>query len=178
MAKQLLQPLIFASGISLFLYAHNQYLPVSAYIAPMPFWVLIGRPMGLFWNQKILKELNRDVFPPEMRNYRELYLTSRRAIAYDIIFNHSVFNPLMAATIITYTFLARKVDQQYRGEALSSRSLLDVVKDTAWSLMKIRALVSLASIMSEYWVSYLTLQKNKEGMLSISAGNKRLLLIK
>lgn len=108
MAKQILEPLIFASGISLFLYAHNSQLPLNAYVAPLPFWVLIGRPIGLVWNRSVLKELNRDVFPAEMRNYRELYLVSRRAIAYDLIFNHSIFHPAMALIIIAYTYSVRK----------------------------------------------------------------------
>jgi hypothetical protein len=55
MTKQLVEPLIFASGISLFLFAHNSQLPVSSYVAPLPFWVLIGRPLGLFWNRHVLK---------------------------------------------------------------------------------------------------------------------------
>jgi hypothetical protein len=41
-----------------------------------------------------------------------------------------------------------------------------------------RALVSLASVISEYWLSYLFMQKNKEGVMNISTSSKRLLLLK
>lgn len=55
MKRVILEPGIFASGISLFLLAHDQSLNWLNYLAPLPFWVAIGRPMGLFWNQKVLK---------------------------------------------------------------------------------------------------------------------------
>ena len=70
MKRAIVQPLVFASGISLFLYAHNQQLTIASYIAPLPFWVAVGRPLGLFWNTNILKPLNKDVFPNDMVNYR------------------------------------------------------------------------------------------------------------
>jgi hypothetical protein len=113
-----------------------------------------------------------------MRNYRELYLVSRRALAYDLIFNHSLFHPLLATIIIGYTYSARKIDQKLRGEDLSSQSLLEILRKTGWSLVKIRALVSLTSVISEYWISYLSLQKSKEGGFSMNTGNKRMLLLK
>ena len=40
-----------------------------------------------------------------------------------------------------------------------------------------RAMVSIASIFSEYWISYFSLQKSKEGMI-MNSGTKRLLLLK
>ena len=108
MLRKILSPLIFASGVSLLLYSHNQNLTLASYLAPFPFWALLGRPMGLFWNQHVLKELNRDVFPAEMKNYRELYLVSRRAIAYDLLFNHTIYNPLQAVLISMYSYAARQ----------------------------------------------------------------------
>jgi len=51
MKKIFVDPIIFASGVSLFLYAHNQHLSLGAYLAPLPFWIAIGRPLGLFWNK-------------------------------------------------------------------------------------------------------------------------------
>jgi hypothetical protein len=178
MNKNLLEPLIFASGISLFLFGHNSDLSLGAYLAPFPFWVVVGRPLGLLWNRNVLKELNKDIFPAEMRNYRELYLVSKRALAYDVLFNHSVYNPLLATIIIGYTYSARRIEQRLRGEPDTIQPLSEIVKKIGLSLVKVRALVSLTSIISEYWISYLSIQKSKEGVMSISTGNKRLLLLK
>lgn len=114
--NKIVQPLIFASGVSLFLFAHNQNLSIGSYIAPLPFWVIIGRPLGLHWNRNVLTHFNKDVFPAEMVNYRELYLVSQRAIAYDVMFNHLLFNPLQALIILGYTYTARKIEDTTRGE--------------------------------------------------------------
>ena len=108
MNQRIVQPALFASGISLFLYAHNDKFSLGSYLSPIPFWILIGRPLGLFWNTSVLKQINKDVLPPEMKNYRELYLVSRRAIAYDVMFNHCLFNPLQAFLIAGYAYFLRK----------------------------------------------------------------------
>lgn len=158
MKRVLLEPLIFASGISLFLFAHNPKLSLGSYLAPLPFWIAIGRPLGLFWNKNVLKELNRDVFPPDMRNYRELYLVSKRALAYDIVFNHGIYNPLLSVLVLGYTCLARQLEEKYRGEGIKV-SVGDALKKSGWGLIQIRGLVSLASIISEYWVSYFSLSR-------------------
>ena len=109
MSQKIIQPAIFASGISLFLLMHNQNLTLGSYLSPLPFWIIVGRPMGLMWNSSVLKELNKDIFPADMRNYRELYLVSNRAIAYDVMFNHCLYNPLQAMIIAAYTFYTRKL---------------------------------------------------------------------
>jgi len=63
MKAKIVAPLAFASGISIFLLSHNQNLTLTSYLAPLPFWVAIGRPLGLAWNSKVLAQLNCDVFP-------------------------------------------------------------------------------------------------------------------
>jgi hypothetical protein len=148
MNRAILQPTIFASGITLFLYAHNQNLSLGSYLAPIPFWILVGRPLGLLWNQKFLKEINRDIFPAEMKNYRELYLVSRRAMVYDIIFNHSIYNPMLSLIIIGYTHCARKLEEKVRGEEITSHSLGQILKETGIGLLQMRGMVSLTSIIS------------------------------
>jgi hypothetical protein len=132
--------------------------------------------MGLLWNKKVLKELNKDVFPADLRNYRELYLVSRRAIVYDLIFNHSIYNPLQAGLIILYTYYARKIEDRVRGEG-DSVSLRELLRDNGLKLLQMRGLVSLASVLSEYWLSLLALEKGREG-LGLSNGAKRVLLLK
>jgi len=109
MKAAILQPLIYGSGISLFLYAHNQQLTIGSYISPLPFWIFIGRPLGMFWNNNVLKELNKDIFPADMKNYRELYLVSRRAITYDIMFNHLIFHPLLSFIVIGYSYMTKRI---------------------------------------------------------------------
>jgi hypothetical protein len=54
----------------------------------------------------------------------------------------------------------------------------ELIKQTGWNLLQMRALVSLASVISEYWLSYLFTQKNKDGVMAISTSSKRLLLLK
>ena len=180
MNRNIIQPVIFASGVSLFLFTHNNNLSIPSYLAPFPFWIAIGRPLGLFWNQKVLKQLNKDVFPAQMRNYRQLYLVSQRALAYDIIFNHCIFNPLQALIVIGYTYTARKIEDAVNEDKTQRPTMLQVLKQTGLSLVQIRALVSVASILSEYWISYFSIKKVKgaaEGM-SMNNSGKRLLLMK
>ena len=148
MSRILLQPAIFATGISLFLFGHNQALTPASYLSPLPFWVIIGRPLGLFWNTKVLSELNKEIFPASMKNYRELYLVSNRAIAYDLMFNHCLFNPLQALIISAYTYSIRRLESKVSGEQTEAPSLIDVLSRSGVGLLKMRAMVSLVSIMS------------------------------
>ena len=153
MNRSILQPVLFASGVTLFLYTHTQELTPAAYLAPLPFWVLIGRPLGLLWNQKVLKEINREVFPPEMKNYREMYLVSKRAIAYDLMFNHAFYNPLLTLIIVGYSYSVRKAEEAVMGEKVAGeggkgRSLLGVLQETGVTLLQMRAMVSLTSVLS------------------------------
>lgn len=177
MKRALLEPAIFASGISLFLLAHDQSLTSYNYLAPLPFWVLVGRPMGLFWNQQVLRELNRDVFPADLRNYRELYLVSRRAIAYDLLFNHTIYNPMQMLIIMVYTYSFRRVEEGVKGEGGQNVTFWELLKSSGLKLLQIRVLVSLASVLSEYWLSLLSLERGRQS-LSLSNGSKRLLLVK
>lgn len=177
MSRAILEPTVFASGIVLFLYAHKQDLSIPSYLAPFPFWVGIGRPLGLLWNQSVLKELNRDVFPPEMKSYKELYLVSRRAIAYDLLFNHIVFNPTLAIIILGYTYAAKKAEEYTKEEKPKSRTFLELLKVSGVKLLQMRVLVSLTSVISEYWLSLLSVRRSKEGV-GMNNGAKRLLLLK
>lgn len=177
MSRAILEPAVFASGIALFLYAHNPDLSIPSYLAPFPFWIAIGRPLGLLWNQSVLKELNRDVFPPEMKSYRELYLVSRRAIAYDLLFNHTIYNPTIALIILGYTYATKKAEEYAKDEQHNSRTFFDLLKTSGLKLLQMRALVSLASVISEYWLSLLSVRRIKEGV-GMNNGAKRLLLLK
>ena len=113
-----------------------------------------------------------------MKNYREMYLISKRALFYDVVFNHSIYNPLLAMIIIGYTYSTRKIEMKAKGENGTIKPFSEVLKIVGGNLLKVRALVSLTSIMSEYWVSYFSLQKAKDGAMSISTSNKRILLMK
>ena len=83
-----------------------------------------------------------------MRNYRELYLVSQRAIVYDVMFNHMLFNPLLALAVLGYTYTARKIEDTSAGEKIQRPTILQVMKETGVSLIQVRALVSLVSIVS------------------------------
>ncbi len=113
MKRNIIEPLVFASSVGIFLCAHNQNLTLASYVSPLPFWIIIGRPLGLLWNRKVLSELNKDVFPAEMKNYRELYLVSRRAITYDIMFNHCIYHPMFTTVLIGYTYACRKIEDKF-----------------------------------------------------------------
>lgn len=83
-----------------------------------------------------------------MKNYREMYLISKRALFYDVLFNHSIYNPFLAMVIIGYTYSARKIERKVKGENGNVKPFTEVMKDIGVSLVKVRTLVSLTSIMS------------------------------
>jgi hypothetical protein len=59
--------------------------------------------------------------------------------------------------------------------------MLQVLKSTGASLVQMRAMISVASIVSEYWISYFSLKRVKEGGaagMAMNNGGKRLLLLK
>lgn len=106
-----------------------------------------------------------------------MYLVSRRAIAYDLLLNHSIYNPVQALIIILYTYSFRKAQETLKGEPGRSASLWELLKGSALKLLQIRALVSLTSVLSEYWLSLWSLERGKQ-FLTLSNGSKRLLLLK
>ena len=50
-ANFLIQPIIIGLGSSIFLYSYNNNLRFVDYFTHIPFWILIVRPTGLYWNQ-------------------------------------------------------------------------------------------------------------------------------
>jgi hypothetical protein len=48
-----------------------------------------------------------------MIHYRELYLVSKKALVYDILFNHLIFHSGMCLAILAYSFGVRKINDKY-----------------------------------------------------------------
>lgn len=46
----IIQPTIIALGSSIFLYSYNKKLRWVDYFLHLPFWIIVVRPSGLYWN--------------------------------------------------------------------------------------------------------------------------------
>ena len=117
-----------------------------------------------------------------------MYLASKNAILYDIVLNHVLFHSILTPMLITYMYFANnlikgsELDQRKETIAESkkeSNSLGHILKSSALNLIQGRAIISCASILSEYWISYASLKRQgSNSTFSLPPGTKRLLLAK
>lgn len=117
-SSAIIQPTIIALGASIFLYSYNPKLRYVDYFLHLPFWVTVVRPTGLYWQSVFLKEINKGVFPPEMKVYREMYVASKNAILYDVVLNHTLYHSLLTPLLISYMYL---VNQLVKGSKFDQR---------------------------------------------------------
>ena len=52
-----------------------------------------------------------------------MYLVSKRALAYDIMFNHTIFNPLLAVGTIVMAYGIRVLDDKYSNNENKGKKL-------------------------------------------------------
>ena len=79
-----------------------------------------------------------------MRHYREMILTSRKAVVYEIVLNQIGYHSILCLLLLGYSHLARTF---YSPEEkhLDFRTF---ITNNAFSLMKLRAFFCCASLMS------------------------------
>lgn len=117
-SSAIIQPTIVALGASIFLYSYNNELRYVDYFLHIPFWIGVVRPSGYYWQSVFLKEINKGVFPPEMKVYREMYLATKNAILYDVVLNHTLYHSLLTPLLISYMYV---VNQFIKGSKLDQR---------------------------------------------------------
>lgn len=124
-----------------------------------------------------------------MKVYREMYLASKNAILYDVVLNHTLYHSLLTTALISYmygakTFIGNTKEKKrnmsdHTEKKLERNGLGAIFKESIVTLIQGRVLISCASILSEYGITYSSLKKQgSSSTYSLPSNVKRLLMAK
>lgn len=123
--------------------------------------------------QKFLKRINQGEFPPEMRSYREMFLSSRKAAVYELFLNQIGYHSLTGFAFLAYTYWMRTLyDSQSERASFST-----FLANSLGGFFKLRLGFASISMLSEFWGAKIGLKK-VDGAFAMSPHMKRNLLLK
>ena len=123
--------------------------------------------------QSFLNKINKGEFPDDMKSYKQLFLTSRKAIVYDFVLNQIVYHSALGFILILASYAARKLyDRETQAKNLGS-----ILKNISIGFLKLRMLFTSVSYLTEFWGAKLLLEKHNSSY-TISPHNRRILLLK
>lgn len=59
--------------------------------------------------EKFLDKINAGQFPPEMVNYKEMFLSSRKAIVYELVLHQVGYHSMTGLVFLAYTYFAKQL---------------------------------------------------------------------
>ena len=82
-----------------------------------------------------------------MKSYREMILSSRKAIVYEIFLNQFTYHSLLCIALWGYSYGVRILYDP----AQERRGFLQMLSENAFGLIRLRLFFGCASLLSEFW---------------------------
>ena len=107
-----------------------------------------------------------------MKRFKELFLTSNKAIVYDLVSNQLLYYGSLTFLLYGYLYIVRGLTADKPAKPFGQG-----LQEIGWSVAKARVGYAIVNVLLEYWISYSGVLDSK-GKLQISTGTKRMLLFK